>query len=198
MNLGIIECAPARIISNLVSPPMVFAVLGFVLAWSELPFWQGLIWGAIYGFFISLVPIMIVIYMLKTGRVQDLHMSDTRQRRIPYLVSVLGALVTYGLVKWLGGPEVLGVLALTNALGLGILGLVNQYWLISNHMASITSAVLFMGVVFGIVVGLVLSPLIGLVFYARCILRRHTFWQLIAGFVVGAGTVWVVIRIGLL
>ena len=188
----------ARIISDLVSPPMVFAVLGFVLAWASLPFWLGTFWGAVYGFFVSLVPLLVVIYMYKTGQVKDLHISDTRQRRIPYLVGVGGAAVTYLLVSRLGGPPILGTLALSNVLGLGILGIVNNFWLISNHMASITSAVLLVWYVFGATVGLALSPLIVLVFYARLVLQRHTVGQLFAGAFVGFGIIWALAAAGLL
>lgn len=188
----------ARLISNMVSPPMVFAVLGFVLAWSSLPAWQGLVWGAVYGFFISLVPLIVVIVMYRKGHVQDLHMSDTRQRRVPYLVSVGGAALVYALVNWFNGPAILGVLAICNVIGLGVLGVINNFWLISNHMASVTSAVLFMGMEFDLMVGLLLTPLIILVFYARRILQRHTPAQLYAGTLVGLGSVWILTCAGLL
>ena len=176
---------------------MVFAVLGFALTLYALPDWRGLIWGAIYGFFISLAPLLVVIYMYRTGQVPDLHISDTRQRRIPYLVSFSGALLTFVLVQRFDGPYELGFLALSNVFGLGILGIINNFWLISNHMASITSAVLIIGIVFSPIVGLIVSPLIVMVFYARCALKRHTIGQLIAGTLVGLLTIWFMIWIGI-
>lgn len=186
----------ARIVSNVISPPLVFAIMGFVLAWSVMPFLPGLVWGAIYGFFISLVPLLVVIYMWQTGRVKDLHISDTRQRRIPYLVGVSGAVIMYGLIRWVEGPSILGMLAMANVIGLGVLGIVNQFWLISNHMASITSAVILIGVVFTPVIGLAFAPLIGLVYYSRCILGRHTTGQLWAGMLVGVGSILLVATMG--
>ena len=187
----------ARIVSNLISPPMVFAVLGFILSFSALPNWQGLVWGAVYGFFISLSPLLVVIYMYRKGRVKDLHISDTRQRRIPYLVSFSGALITFLLLQQYDGPENLSFLALSNVFGLGVLGIINNYWLISNHMASITSLVLILGLEFGILVGVLLSPLIILVYYARCALKRHTPGQLIAGTFVAIVIVGLMVQLGI-
>ena len=81
MTTGFVRVA--RIFSTVVSPPVMFAVLGLAVAWKELPFWEGLLWAAVYGFWVSLMPILVVAYMLRIGRISDLHMSNTKERRIP-------------------------------------------------------------------------------------------------------------------
>jgi len=183
----------ARIISDVVSPPMVYAFLGFVFAWASLPFWQGLLWGALYGFFVSLLPLLSVIYLLKTGRVGDLHMSDNHQRRIPYLIGISGAIFAFATIYLFKGPDLLESLAIGTIIGLTTLSAINYAWLISNHMASITMAVLLIGSVFGLIFGLALIPFILAVFYARWVLGRHTILQLLAGMAVGVITVWVMV-----
>lgn len=188
----------ARFVSDILSPPMVYALLGFVVALASLPSWLGLAWGALYGFFVSLIPILVVIYMLKSGRIQDMHMSDTRQRRLPYLVGIVGALVAYGLISWLAGPPLLVSLAAGTVIGLTAMGVINNFWLISNHMGSITMAALFIAFGFGFAAGLATAPLVVLVFLARWTLRRHTLTQLFAGMAVGVLTVWILVFIGLL
>ena len=57
----------ARLFSNIVSPPVMFALVGLALALHELPLWPGLGFAAAYGFLVSLAPILIIVYLLKTG-----------------------------------------------------------------------------------------------------------------------------------
>lgn len=188
----------ARFISDFVSPPVVYAVMGFLLALATFPSFKGVAWGTFYGFFISLVPILYVLYMYKAGRVQDMHMSNIRQRRIPYLISLIGAMIVFGGVSKFEGPALLGGLAVSNVIGLTILWVINFYWLISSHMASISLAGIFIIVVFGIQTSILVLPLVILVFWARLVLQRHTVLQLIAGMFVGIFTVLILILIGLL
>ena len=79
----------ARVYSNVVSPPVMFAILGLAISLKIMPFWPGLGWAAVYGFLVSLAPILFVLYLLKTGRITELHMSNTRERSIPYLSAIL-------------------------------------------------------------------------------------------------------------
>jgi hypothetical protein len=80
----------ARVLSNILSPPVMFACLGLALALAELPFWEGLAWGAAYGFCVSLAPILFVVYQLRSGKISDLHMTSRRERRGPYIAAVIG------------------------------------------------------------------------------------------------------------
>ena len=73
----------ARIYSNVVSPPTIFAVVGLALAWHELELLPGFLWAAVYGLLVSLAPIIFVLFLLKTGRIKELHMSNTRERHWP-------------------------------------------------------------------------------------------------------------------
>jgi hypothetical protein len=186
----------ARTYSNIVSPPVVFAVLALALAWQELSFWPGLFWAAVFGFWVSLAPILIVVYLLRTGRITDVHMNTARERRIPYLSSAVGALVALALLGVFSGPELLRCLAIYSLISVVILGLINVVWLISIHMASITAAALISGLVFGPLAALALIPLTVLVFLARLFLRRHTIPQLLAGTLVGIVCVLVVLGLG--
>lgn len=188
----------ARLTSTVLSPPLVSAILGFVLALDALPTWPGLAWGAAYGFLVSLVPVLYVLHLLRQGRVADMHMSDQRQRRVPYLIGVLGAGAAYLALSAYGGPPLLVSLAVATGLLLAALGLINFFWLISSHMAGISMAATFVGCVYGAVAGVALTPLVGLVFYARWILQRHTVLQLFAGLAVGGASVWVLGLAGVL
>lgn len=183
----------ARTFSNVVSPPVIFAVLGLALSWQQLSFWPGLLWAAVFGFWVSLAPILLIVYLLRTGRITDLHMNTAQERRLPYLSSVVCTLIALTLLAVFTGPELLRCLAVYSLLSVIALGLINVFWLISIHMASITAATVISGLVFGPAAAALLAPLTMLVFLARLFLRRHTVPQLLAGALVGivcVMTVW--------
>ena len=188
----------ARIFTDIVSPPVMFAALGAAVGWAGSSQANNVVAAIVYGLFICAVPLGLVIGLYKAGSISDLHMSGPGERRIPYLVGFLCSAVAWGTTSLLGASLQLRGLAICSTAGLGALGLVDKYWLISNHSASITTVVLFAGLVFGEPVGLSLSPLIAMVFAARLFLGRHTFPQLLAGAVVGAVPVLLLGRLGYL
>ena len=188
----------ARVYSDIFSPMSVFAMLGFAVSQVGTTFWAGLAWGLLHGVLVSLVPILFILYLLKTGRIADLHMMNRRERHWPYLVGTVTSLLALALVRLLGGPHLLQTLLVCNVAGLALLGLINAFWQVSSHVASITSAVLFSGFAFGPAVGVALSPLVAATFAARLFLRRHTFMQLVAGLGVGAAPVLTLAALGFL
>ncbi len=164
----------------------MFAVLGLALSWHQLPVWPGLVWALIFGFFVSLAPILLIVYLLHTKRISDIHMSNIRERRIPYIAGVLSSFVAFVLISFLGGPPLLNCLALFSMVDLILLGIVTNYWLISIHAASVAGTTLIAMSVFGFNVGLGLLPLAVVVSAVRLYLRRHSVTQVLAGLVLGS------------
>ena len=181
----------ARLFSNLVSPPTIFAALGLALAWHELPLLPGFFWASLYGLIVSLAPIIFVLYLLKTGRIKELHMSNTRERHWPYVTAVLCAALAYGLVVWFDGPELLRCFSLFNVVELAALGLINVFWLISIHATGVMAAFVIVGLVFGWGISLLVLPFVISVCWVRLYLRRHTPAQVTAGLMLGVASVLV-------
>jgi membrane-associated phospholipid phosphatase len=181
----------ARLFSNIVSPPVMFAILGLAFSLYERPSLNGLLWAAVYGFFVSLLPILFVLYLLKTGRIAELHMSNTGERHIPYLSAVLSAGIAFGLISFFDGPELLRCLTIFNMIELTSLGIINAFWLISLHATGIMATFLLVGLVFGWAYSLVVLPFVFLVCIVRLYLRRHTSMQVIAGLGLGVVTVYI-------
>lgn len=175
----------ARTFSNIISPPVMFAGLGLALSWRSHPFWEGLLWAVIFGFWVSLMPILFVVYRLQTGKISDLHMNTTQERRLPYLVSVFGTLAALTIVILFDGPDLLLCLSVFSAIELSILGLINDFWKISIHTASISATAVIVSLVYGLGFGLLLLPLVLLVTWLRLYLRRHTITQVGAGLALG-------------
>jgi hypothetical protein len=158
----------------------------------------GLVWGFVYGIPISGIPMLVVAHLLKTGRVSDLHLRNKGERNLPYIIAIFGALCATLVVLLFDGPSLLFSLLLCNLFGLAALGVINVYWLISNHAASIALAAGFLGIALGPAVGLALLPLVLATLWARLILNRHTVAQLVAGLVVGVSPVLLFASLGLI
>lgn len=186
----------ARLYSNIVSPPTIFAVLGLALAWHELPLLPGFLWAAVYGLIVSLAPIIFVLYLLRTGRIKELHMSNTRERHLPYLTAVLCAALAYGLIIWFDGPALLRCFSLFNVIELAALGLINIFWLISIHATGIMAAFVIVGLVFGWTASLIVIPFVISVCWIRLYLKRHTPAQVTAGLLLGIASVLVLTLTG--
>jgi membrane-associated phospholipid phosphatase len=186
----------ARLFSNIISPPVIFALVGLALSLYSLPLPQALTWAAIYGLFVSLLPILFVLWMLNTGRVKELHMSDTGERHLPYIVAVLCAIIFLVIVRLANGPELLRCLSIFNVVALTSLALINTRWLISFHATAIAAAWTIIGLVFGWQASLWVLPLVGLVVAVRLFLKRHTVAQVIAGLALGVASVAALTLIG--
>ena len=186
----------ARLFSNIVSPPVMFAVLGFAVALYERPLWSGLSWGVVYGLLVSLSPILFILYLLQTGRIKELHMSDTSERHWPYLAAIGFTALTLLIIHLADGPELLRCLTLFNLVELTALGLINVFWLISIHATGIMATAVIVGLVFGWGAGWALAPLIILVCWVRLFLRRHTPAQVAAGLALGVASVGAIALMG--
>jgi membrane-associated phospholipid phosphatase len=186
----------ARLFSNIVSPPVMFALLGFAVALYERPLWSGLSWGVVYGLLVSLSPILFILYLLQTGRIKELHMSDTSERHWPYLAAIGFTALTLLIIHLADGPELLRCLTLFNLVELTALGLINVFWLISIHATGIMATAVIVGLVFGWGAGWALAPLIILVCWVRLFLRRHTPAQVVAGLALGVASVGAIALMG--
>ncbi|NLG72948.1 MAG: hypothetical protein GX495_13030 [Chloroflexi bacterium] len=187
----------AHILSNVISPPVVSAVFGFLIAWKEHPPLRAAMLGVVNGLIMCMLPMAVVIYLWRTGRIHDLHMSQSPQhRRLPYLTAFLGALIACMLFTLRGDSPLLRAMAACSALSLAALWLVNYFWLISNHAATITHAAVFGTYAFGAAAGLWSLPLVAVVIWSRWLLRKHTLPQLAAGLMVGAAPVILLAQLG--
>src|SRR5438105_340032 len=88
--------AVARMISDVLSPP-VLAVPALVIGvWaSEAGTYR---FAVLYFLLAVLVPLLYVVWLLKSGRVADFHLPDRRDRLGPFVVFILCGLVALGLL----------------------------------------------------------------------------------------------------
>ena len=188
------EATWARLISNVLSPPVGWMLVAFVIAGKVSPtIGEAVRWGGTYALVASLLPLLFVAWLLRTGRVSDLHIKDRRERLLPYLfASVCAALATWLLWRF-DAPMELVLIALISFCQLAVMLFVNFVWQISMHTMSITGITMALTFVYGIEAGMLATPFIVIVALARLQLRRHTPIQLIGGVIVGILTPMIVL-----
>ncbi len=177
----------ARIISNLLSPPIVWGVMVFPIAFHYATSRsQALIWAFTYGITVCLLPILYIAWRVHQGHISDLHMKDREERIGPFVVSMVCAILAWSILRLMGAPPILPLVAGVTLVQLMVMTLITLVWQISMHTMSIAVAVVATGYVFGPASALVVSPLVPLVGAARLKLHRHTPAQVVAGTIVGA------------
>jgi putative transposase len=150
----------------------------------------------VYGVLASLAPLLVIVWMLRTGRIADLHVSNTKDRRIPYLVGTVGAVLAFLVVRSWGTLPLLTSFILVNIISMIVLNILNQYWLVSAHVSGITALMLFFGFAYGFWAGLAFFPFVLLTIYVRLYLKRHTTNEIFGGLALGTASVLPVILLG--
>lgn len=154
-------------------------------------------WGVVYGLLVSLFPILVVLTMLKFGFVEELHMSNTRERRIPYLAAILGGLASWVLAAVYQLEVHFLHLAIFTVLNLVLLFLITLFWLISMHTAGAAAFSALLGAMWGWLPATVIGlPVLVSVTAARLYLRRHSPAQAIAGIALGFFSVGLMVWLG--
>ncbi len=177
----------ARLISDLVSPPVVWGVMIFPIAFREADSREiAILWALTYGVLVCLLPVLYVAWMVRRGSISDIHMRLREERLRPFLVSMFCTGLAWGALRLMGAPSVVPLVAIVTLAQLTAMAAITLVWQISIHAMSITSAVVATGLLFGVGPALVVFPLVPLVGAARLKLNRHTPAQVVAGTLVGA------------
>jgi membrane-associated phospholipid phosphatase len=178
--------AIARTVSDILSPAvmaipcMLLAVLASDVA--------GTYRFALLYFLVAVpVPVVYVLWLLKTGRVTDFHLPNRRDRVGPFAISIASGLCAVGLLVYFEAPLVFLAPVLTALVQTLILFLITLAWQISIHTAATAGLVTFAVLAIGSSAA-VLGFLVPLVMWARVYLGRHTLVQTVAGALLGCLT----------
>ncbi len=176
----------ARLVSDLLSPPVVWLLLGTAIAikFADTRS-QALLWIAIYAVLIFVLPVSYIAWNVHRGKITDIHMKERRQRFGPFAFSIACSAIGWLVLRLMNTPEMVSAFALFSLLQLAVLAIITLVWQISIHAMSITGAVVAIGAIFGVPQALVVIPLVPLVGAARIKLHRHTPAQVVAGTILG-------------
>ncbi|MBL8145799.1 MAG: hypothetical protein JNL34_05375 [Anaerolineae bacterium] len=177
----------ARVLSDILSPPVVWGALAVPMALRATGSLQAALpWALIYVALVCLLPAGYIGFEVWRGRISDLHVNLREQRMKPYAVSLIGAGLAFIVMLALNAPQLMALFTVFTAVQMFLMLVFTTRWKISMHAMSITSAVFTLGVLFGLQVFLLCAPLILVVGIARVRLRRHSVRQVMAGILVGA------------
>ena len=172
----------ARLVTEILAPPNlgVLVLLALGLRSGALP------WSLVGALFVSVLPYAVVIVGVRRGIWRDRMLTDRRQRLVPIISNVSFALVGFLILLASPAPRELPAF-----LGMAIaaqvaLFVVTLFWKISFHSGVAAGALVVVGLEFGWIVAVILSPLVVLIAWSRVELREHTVAQVVAGAPVGA------------
>jgi hypothetical protein len=177
----------ARLISDILSPPVIWGLMAFPIAFYSADSQErAVVWALTYSVIVCILPALYIGYMVWRGHITDIHVRVREQRIRPFVVSVICTVVAWLLFQWMEAPALLPLFTLFSMIQLVVVLLITMTWQISLHSMTITGAVVVAGALYGPGTALLLSPLIPVVGAARIKLRRHTLAQVIAGGILGA------------
>lgn len=176
----------ARLVSDLLSPPVLWGALAFPIAFQAADSAsQAVMWALIYIALVCIVPMIYIGIMVKRGSISDLHMAVRQERLKPFMVSLLATTIAWWTLRALGAPSVIPVLALSAIVQLAVLAAITLVWQVSMHAMSTASAVVGAVYAFGLPALLLMIPILMLVSAARLRLNRHTPAQILVGALIG-------------
>jgi hypothetical protein len=137
-------------------------------------------------------PLIIIYLMKRQGLIQSFQMETSRERRYPYLITAIFYFLTYNMFRQLQLPDMYTLYMMGATFLLIVVVIFNIWWKISTHMVGI-------GGVFGLVTGLALNLsldlmflimivmiLAGIIGFARLKLNSHKPSEIYTGFLAGA------------
>ncbi len=175
-----------RIVSDVFSPPVVWATLAFPIAFRDATTSsEGFLWAFTYIAMVCLIPLVFIAIQVKRGAITDLHLEVREQRIAPFVVTMLGSGLAFGVLRLIASTSVMPAFALFSLVQLGVMLGITMMWQISVHAICIAGATTTCGLLFGWTVGLLIAPLIFIVGLARIKLNRHTPAQVVVGALIG-------------
>ena len=116
---------------------------------------------------------MLLLGLVRLGKVTDHHVSDRRQRAPVLLMALASVLAGLLVLEAVGAPRSVVVMVLAIVGGIVVLAAVSPFWKISGHAAAISSSAVITVLMLGPawLPLLVLIPAVG---WSRVVLRAHT------------------------
>ncbi len=171
----------ARLVSNVINPIPVIAVILLVLA-GMTHAWK---WAAVYIVGAIVLPGAYIFWLLRRGIVSDFNVRNREERMNPMIFTVVTTVLSWLGLKLGGAPDEMVELAFVGIFITVLLLLITLYWKISIHTTAISALSIFLGTLFGWLASPALL-MIPLVAWARVRTNSHTLRQTIGGAVAGA------------
>ena len=174
----------ARIISNIVNPPLMGAFIVGLTSSRILQIDTALKWLSLVVVLTIGPPLSYVVYLVKIGYLKDIYMPDHDRRLKPISVIFVWLIISIFILNFINAPTIMVILIVAVLLEVSLLGLVTVLWKISFHAATVSSAATAT-LLLSSQLAWIMVPLVPLVGWTRVHLKRHTTLQVIGGCIVG-------------
>ncbi|WP_340111519.1 phosphatase PAP2 family protein [Maribellus mangrovi] len=193
----------AKIIS-IVFHPVLLPTLGILLLLHSGFYFSMLSWEAkrfvlLVVFFTTCILPLLMVSILAINPRFDISMSKSTDRVIPLLASAIFYYLGFILLGKMNIFPVFKLFMLASVLVLVALLIISFKWKISNHMAALgaLAGVFFalsfrkgLNPIYSILIVVLVSGLVGT---ARLALKKHSIWEVIAGYVLGFSILYVIV-----
>jgi membrane-associated phospholipid phosphatase len=177
-----------QLLSQVFHPVLVsIATLFLVGMYATAPL-LGLAWAALCTAIQVLPNAAFYTVRMRQGAYSDGDVSVRQQRNELYLVGIVSMLIGVAILAALGAPTVFIGATLAGLVLTIICALINMYWKISVHSATMASAATLLSL-FSMYLGLLLWLCAVSVGWARVRTGNHTPMQVVAGFAVATACV---------
>ncbi|WP_426767095.1 phosphatase PAP2 family protein [Pseudarthrobacter sp. 1G09] len=189
----------ARWLTEAFQPPVVVTIQLLISPLVQDGFPATMAYGALAALFVCVLPLLLLLVLVRLGKVTDHHVSDRRQRLPVLLIALASILAGLLVLSAAGAPASVIAMVLAVVGGVVVLAAVSPFWKISGHAAAISCsavvAVLMLGPAWTPL--LLLIPAVG---WSRVVLRAHTLAQVVAGTLFGGvvmAGIWWLLRLWL-
>ncbi|MFD0557568.1 hypothetical protein FB566_2843 [Stackebrandtia endophytica] len=177
----------AKIVTDVLAPWVVIIVAcGLVAADATGTIGGTLLWGSLVAVFTSVIPMGVIAWGIRRGRISDVHVRHRSQRIKPLAGIALSATAGLTLMWLMKAPGT--VVALSWALAIGVLttGVITVFWKISFHTAVSSATAVVIGFLFGGGWAITAIAVVATIGWSRVRLGDHTVAQVLAGAAWGA------------
>ena len=179
----------AHLVSLIVSPPVVWTIWVYAVSLpSAKNLSTALLFASLFALSICIAPMLFVAYMVRIGKIGDMHMRESRERFIPYLIAIVLGVISEFIFLRLDADPIFLMVTLVSIVELTLILLGTFYIHISLHAMAMSSIISATVIMFGLNQSLVFVPVLLLVVLARLVLKRHTAAQVLIGVLIGVLT----------
>lgn len=191
----------SQIISDVLSPLLIPTYAYTIMMWLTplviLPERTRLVTMAVIALITAAVPTAAILSLRRLGRISDIAISDPRQRIIPFSLALLCYIAAAWYTHSVHAPWWVSRFFIGAGVAVAIAMAVTLRWKISAHataIAGMTGMIIWLAfrhllLLQPMIVITVAIMLCGVVCSCRLVLRRHTFAQVGAGFLLGLSCV---------
>ena len=182
----------ASLTSNILSPFWLGLIFILLLSFISAPSALDALKWVFLSLGLSLLPILVVvIYLLRRGKIDAIFTNVRQQRTQIYLLSGICAVIGYLVFSYLGAPLVLTAAFTAALLATFSFMLINLWWKISFHTAFVAATATLLVMLYGWTAAAAVA-LVPLTAWARVELEFHSPAQAVSGALLAALIVLVV------